>query len=263
MENLDPILKEKLVIYDNSFNKTSLSILTEIQSDILMAVLEKMGEKFELNEKGEKCYVARYKFKEIRDMIDSQHMQAQKIKKALKILTETEVKMYENGEYLKSKLFSDCFLIDRSTVEIVLSSKLTSKLFVRKKEYTILQIEEYINLKTRYSKELYRFLRQFRHSGYFLIKKEDLIESLRPPKSYNEYDFIRKALLPAIEENKKYFKNLKIINMEKNGNAFPRVCKFTFEKHKKVEKTSNKTSYKGKTKEEIELLEYIMENGGC
>ena len=250
---------EKIVRYDNTFNKTSLSVLTKIQSDILMSVLEKMGKEVEIDEKGNRCYIARYEFKEIRDLIDSKNMQAHKIKKVFDELLNTKVEFFGDGIYTKANLFSSYSLTNRSTAEIVLSSQLTSKMVIGENNYTILQLEEYVSLKNKYSKELYRLLRQFRHSGLLIIKREDLLNILKPPKSYDEYNFIQKALNPAIEDNKEYFEGLKLTNFERNGNALPPVCKFSFKKH---EKAKNLLTINESENEEKDLLEYIMNNGG-
>lgn len=251
----------KIVKYDNSFNKTSLSVLTEVQSEILMSVLERMGNKVSKDIHGNECYVAKYKFNEIRDMIDSKNMHAHRIKKVFDDLLNTKVEFFADGIYTKASLFSSYSLTDKSTAEIVLSSQLTKKLIVGKAKYTILELDEYVNLKNKFSKELYRLLRQFRHTGFLIINKEDLRKSLNVPKSYNEYDFIRKKLIPAIEDNSKYFDKLKIKNIEKNGNSLPNACEFTFVKHERRE--LNKTSLDNpKNKDEDELLKYIMDNGG-
>lgn len=255
----EKVEKERLVKYDNTFNKTSLSVLTKIQSDILMSVLEKMGKEVEIDEDGNKCYIARYEFKEIRDLIDSKNMQAHKIKKVFDELLNTQVEFFGDGIYTKANLFSSYSLTDRSTAEIVLSSQMTSKMVLGKSKYTILQLEEYVSLKTKYSKELYRLLRQFRSSGLLIIKKEDLLSALKPPKSYDEYNFIQKALNPAIEDVSRYFEDLKIVNLEKRGNGLPKVCKFTFKKH---EKDKGDKRIGKNVSEEQELLEYIMKNGG-
>lgn len=249
----------RIIKYDNSFNKTSLSVLTEVQSDILMSVLERMGKEVSQDVHGNDCYVAKYQFKEIRDMIDSKNMQAKRIKKVFDDLLNTKVELYENGIYTKANLFSSYSLTDRSTAEIVLSSELTNKLLIGKEKYTILELDEYVNLKTKYSKELYRLLRQFRHTGLLIIKKADLIKSLNPPKSYNEYDFVRKIVLPSIDDNKEYFNKLRIINIEGKGNSLPDVCKFAFVKH---EKRDLRKAFAGKSEEEVELLKYILEHGG-
>lgn len=249
----------KIVKYDNSFNKTSLNVLTEVQSDILMAVLNRMGKEVRKDIHGNDCYVAKYEFNEIRDMIDSKFIQAKRIKKVFDDLLDTKVEFHADGVYTKANLFSHYSLTDKSTAEIVLSSELTKKLITGKERYTILVLDEYVGLKNKYSKELYRLLRQFRHTGMLIIKKEDLIKALNPPKSYDEYNFIKKVLEPAIKNNDQYFNNLKIINITGVGSKLPNVCKLAFVKH---EKRDLKKAFAGKSEEEVELLKYIMENTG-
>lgn len=232
MEN-EIMKQEDTIKYDNSFNKTSLSVLSEVQADILMSVLNKMGTSVREDFHGNPCYVARYKFKEIRNMIGSKNMDAKVIKKVFDDLLNTKVEFYEDGIYTKANLFSKYSLTNKSTAEIVLSNELTKKMIVGRQRYTIIELSEYVELKTKYSKELYRLLRQFRHSGLLKIKKEDLLKSLSPPKSYNDYDIMRKVIKPSIEDNRKYFNDLKIENLEGKGNALPDLCIITFSKHEK------------------------------
>lgn len=255
----------KIVKYDNSFNKTSLSVLTEVQSDILMSVLERMGNKISKDIHGNNCYVARYKFKEIREMINSKNMHAHRVKKVFDDLLNTKVEMYEDGIYTKANLFSSYSLTDRSTAEITLSSQLTQKMITGKTKYTILELDEYVKLKNKYSKELYRLLRQFRHTGLLRISKENLKKTLSVPRTYDEYEFIRKIVRPAIVDNDKYFNKLKIRNLEGKGNSLPETCDFVFVKHERmyknpISKAKNKNEYA--TEEDSELLEYIAEHGG-
>lgn len=254
MANLDS-KKEEIVMYDNTFNKTSLSVLTQVQTDVLMSVLSKMGKS--KDEEGR--FVAEYNFKDIREMTEMSELYSSRLKKTLDDLINTKVEFYENGVYYKGNLFSNYIINEKTNVTITLSTDMTKKIMINEKEYTVLELKEYVDLKNRYSKELYRLLRQFRHTGLLIIKKEDLLRIFSPPKSYNEYDFIRKNLNPSIKDNERYFENLKMINFEGNGNALPDICKFTFKKHLKAE---NLIEMKEK-EDEIELLEYIMRNGGA
>lgn len=253
--------RKEFISYDNSFNKTSLTLFTQVQVDVLMAVLSKMGK--ETDEQGR--FVAEYKFKDIRRMTGMKELYASRLIKILDELMETKVIFFNGSGYYNGNVFSECIAVDKTTVKVVLSMDMTKKLLLGKSGYTILELEEYVELKNKYSKEFYRLLRQFRYTGVLLIKKEDLLKILSPPKSYNEYDSVRRIINPAIEHNQKYFKNLKLTNYTKGGNGLPDVCKFTFEKHIKesVEKMF-KENVKNKkyTEEEIELLKYIMENGG-
>lgn len=251
-------LKEvKIVRYDNSFNKTSLNVLTEVQSDILMAVLERMGNKMSKDSDGNDCYLAKYEFKEIREMIDSKNMHAYKIKKVFDALLDTKVEFFEDGKYTKGNLFSHYTLTGKSTVEIVISNQLTKKLIVSKERYTILELDEYVSLRNKHSKELYRLLRQFRHSGILIIKKEDLMKFLKKPQTYDEYKYVKRVIERAIKDNSEFFEDLKLINME--GNRLPEVCKFTFKPH---ERQDLEKLFSGKSDEEIELLKYIIDHGG-
>lgn len=252
----DKCLEEiSIVRYDNSLNKTSLSLLTKVQSDVLMSVLQKMGEETKYDVSGEKCYVANYSFGEIRNMTNNPGLQAKRIKKIFDELLDTKVEFLEEGKYTKANLFSHYSLTDKSNAEITLSSELTKKLITDKNEYTILSLDEYVSLPNNYAKELYRLLRQFRHSGIIFVKKEDLLSLLNPPKSYNEYDTLRKVILPAIEVNREYFEDLSMT--QTHPNKIPSVCKFTFKKQEKqkIQKLINESS-----PEDAELLRYITEN---
>lgn len=242
--------KSKIVKYDNTFNKTSLSLLTKVQADVLLSVLAQMGK----DSTEEDCYVATFTFKEVRQMIGAEHMQLYRIKQVFDTLLDTKVEFFTDDTYEKGNLFSHYSITGTKEARIVLTRNLTDKLITNSKEYTILNLNEYIELPNGYAKELYRILRQFRHSGMRLIAKEELINMMKPPKSYNEYDFVRKVLLPAIEENKAYFKNLTVNVGDKNN--LPRTVRFMFMPQDKHE------SFQSKTEREVnaDLLEYVKAN---
>lgn len=248
--------EQEIISYDNTFNKTNLNLFTQAQTNVLMAVLSKMGK--DKDEEGR--FVAEYEFKDIRRMTEMKELYASRLESTVKKLINTKVQFFKDGAYYSGNLFFNYFMSGKGVVKITLSSDMTEKLILNNNGYTILDLNEYVQLRNKYAKELYRLLRQFRHTGSLVIKKEDFLNIISPPKAYNEYDTIRETILPAIEANKKYFESLKMINFTKNGNGLPNVLKFTFKKHKKE---NLKKTFEGKSPEEIELLEYIMENGGC
>lgn len=251
----------EIVVYDNTFNKTNLTFLTQAQSHVLMAVLSKMGDNID----DEGRFVSDYTFKEIRRMTGMKELYASRLSKILNELLKTKVEFFEDGKTHNGNLFLNCIANNKSSVKITLSIDMTKKLLLNKNGYTILELNEYMALKSKYAKELYRLLRQFRHTGKLMIKKEDFLKMLLPPKTYDEYEFIRKILITAIEENKKHFKNLKMTNFTKNGNGLPSACIFTFEKHEREKDKKEKSTDKNLgnySDEEIDLIKYIMENGG-
>lgn len=250
---------KEIVTYDNTFNKTNLTFLTHAQSHVLMAVLSKMGK--EIDEEGR--FVAEYEFKEIRRMTGMKELYASRLKKVLKDLIDTKVEFFEDGKSYSGTLFESCEATSKNSVKVTLSIDMTKKLLLNKNGYTILELNEYMELKSKYAKELYRLLRQFRHTGNLMIRKDDFLKMLLPPKTYDEYEFIRKILMSAIEENKKHFKSLRMTNFTKNGNGLPNTCIFSFEKHERESvKKISEDSFRNHSEEDIELLKYIMENGG-
>ena len=241
-------IKKQIVKYDNTFNKTSLSLFTKVQADILLTVLSRMSE--EVNKDG--CCIAKFSFNEIRKMVNAKNLHTYRIKEAFDALLDTKVEFYTDSTYEKGNLFSHYIITNKKEAEIVLTKAMTNKiipsLLPKAKEYTILNLNEYVNLTSKYSKELYRLLRQFRYSGMKLISKKDLFEMLNPPKSHNEYDFVRKILLPAIEENKAYFENLAVNVGERN--ELSNLVRFTFKPHKRTSKEN----------QDDMLFDYVKEN---
>lgn len=244
-------MKNQIVKYDNSFNKTSLSLLTKVQSDILMSVLSAIRP---MKTEDGIVYLAEFSFKGLRDLINSPNMHTSRIKLIFDDLLNTQVEIFEKDRYIKANLFSHYELSNDNVAKIILSREMSNKFITKREEYTIIELNEYLELPNNYSKELYRLLRQFRHTGLLFIKKEDFRNILNPPKSYNEYNFIRKIVNPAIKENKVYFNKLNI-NMKD-----PNVIRLQFEPHEKLKIISkSQKQNKNNNPQEKELLNYVKE----
>lgn len=75
--------------------------------------------------------------------------------------------------------------------------------------YTIFELREFISLKSIYTKNLYRILKQFRITGVVKITDiKDFREKLECPEAYANKDFIRKIFKPSIEALEKCFDGL-------------------------------------------------------
>ena len=219
-----------------------------------MAVIGDMAPK--INEKG-LSYTAEYDFSELREMINAPNIHTSRIKKALDEILKTQIEIFDNKQYFKANVFSSYLITADGKAGITLSKELGDKLIVQKKEFTILELDEYLNLPNNYSKEIYRLLRQFRHTGILYINNEDFKSLLRPPKSYNEYDFIRKVINPAIEANQVHFENLSM--PLENLNSLPDVIIIKFTPKKKVTAKLKFNENKKSSNEDTELLKYIQE----
>ena len=119
------------------------------------------------------------------------------------------------------------------------------------KEFTQYELEEFIFLNSRYTKTIYRYLKQFRTTGIWRVKWDDFKEILGIPSSYKICDIDKRILNPCVEqlssplnlfelhENKTKkatrtpFKNLKCTKIKGKGRGRGGAIKeieFTFDK---------------------------------
>lgn len=79
------------------------------------------------------------------------------------------------------------------------------------REFTELDLKIFTTLKSRYSKALYRKLKQFRFTGFYIVKINELRQVLDVPKSFSPNKIITRAINPAIDELKEYFPGLHVV----------------------------------------------------
>ena len=102
--------------------------------------------------------------------------------------------------------------------------------------YTKLEMKQYIQLKSKYTKHLYRLLKQFdnKSSSWRRIKIDDLRLQMDCPSSYVNKHFIEKVLKKSVAELncKNIFQNL-VYEVEKEGGKALRIF-FRWTSHKKI-----------------------------
>lgn len=103
------------------------------------------------------------------------------------------------------------------------------------KNFTTEDLNEYLSLKTAYSKKIYRKLRKFLSTGIWIIGVEDIRKELDIPSSYNNTMIENRIIKPTIEELKQYFKGLKYEKIyekssEKRGRKSIKTFRFSFAK---------------------------------
>ena len=103
-------------------------------------------------------------------------------------------------------------------------------------EYTVYELPEFCNLRTAYSKNLYRLLRQFRTTGFLTITMEDFRKALAIPEGYRTAEVVRKVIKPSIEEISKYIEELDYDFVRGKGSGRPiNRINFTFKPQNKDE----------------------------
>ena len=78
------------------------------------------------------------------------------------------------------------------------------------KNFTQFELAEFTELNSKYSKTLYRLLKQFRSTGEYYVKVDELRQLLGCPKTYENKYFMTKVIAPAVAELQKDFPTLTV-----------------------------------------------------
>lgn len=76
------------------------------------------------------------------------------------------------------------------------------------KNFTQFELQEFTELNSKYSKVLYRLLKQYRSTGVYHVKVDELRRLLGCPESYENKYFMTKVIGPAVKELQKDFPTL-------------------------------------------------------
>lgn len=99
--------------------------------------------------------------------------------------------------------------------------------------FTRFELEEFVSLESKYSKSLYRLLKQFRGTGTLKISVEDFREKMDVPDSYSNKYIMDKIIKPSMTELENVFKNL-ICNVIKAKTKGAPVIAYEFTYGKEV-----------------------------
>jgi len=100
--------------------------------------------------------------------------------------------------------------------------------------FTAFELEDYNRMSTSYGQELYRLIKQFRTTGFYRVKIEDLRHLLSVPKSYSNAKMDQVVFSKTtVSDLSNAFKNFKIIQERGAGRGRPIIgYTFTFDKEK-------------------------------
>lgn len=204
----------EVVKYQNQLNATPLRNFKAVDLDFLMLLCHKFREKgtetiqFDLTEIKE---LANYKFTGQDRFIDD-------LVGMNKKLLNCDFIFRDKDEIVQFVLFTK-FKIDanRETLTVRVNDEFAFLLNDLGKEFTRFELDEFVHIKSSYSKECYRRLKQFRRTGYWSVKIDEFRRLLDIPKSYKMGDIDRQILKPIEKELSPLFGNLKITKIKKKG----------------------------------------------
>ena len=237
----------EIVKYHNNFNSIALKNFNGVEIDLLMAICSKL--------KNEDINEIKLEFSDLRRMVNSKHRGElrfiQNLEQMYKKLLNLSIRIETEDKITNFILFTKYEILKKQKIIIIKINEefkfLLNKLI---NNFTRFELNEFISLKSNYSKEIYRRLKQFKHTGIWKIKMNNFRELLNIPEKYRMSEIDKKVLKISMEELNKYFNNFKIIKIKKGRKIEFLEFKFVPEKkyNEKVESSDRELSFPDETK---------------
>lgn len=227
----------EIVEYENDLNKIKLGILTEKEQDLFFTLIYKA--------RGQETENINLDFLELKHLIEVKHND-----RFLNHLTELSIKLLQltqtvklpDGKIVIFNLFNR-FIIDPAQSKLTIKVSEDFKFILNDlKQFTVLELKQLIQLKSKYLKTIYRLLSQFKSSAWFEITIEDFKTILEIPDTYKMSDIDKQILNPCLIELSECFKKLKIEKKKKGV----KVSSLRFTWAKKTEKKEKAITSKEK-----------------
>jgi plasmid replication initiation protein len=120
-------------------------------------------------------------------------------------------------------------------------------------EYTKFPLQIGNSFSKQYTIDIYKFLRQFADTGFWVVTVENFKRYLAIPESYGATKIREKIINPALEELKKYYPNLRLEEVKakrKRGErGRPKVTSYKFHFDKEAREAWEDNKYNSKAKE--------------
>lgn len=219
-----------LVKYKNDMNTLHFHGFSAIDLDMLMALCSRMRDKDEDVMEFDFEYlktIMEYKAKDKERFINNlDEMNNKLIKVTASFHTQTKKVMF---------VLFPTFEIDteKETLTVRVNPDFKYLLNEISEQFTLFELQEFVSLSGKYSKNLYRLLKQYRRTGTYKIEASEFQKRMDIPEELEKKYHMRNCIKPAIEELTRlcYFKDLKVepIKARKKG-APVTAYEFTFRK---------------------------------
>lgn len=234
------------VNYHNTLNQIQFKNFRAIDSDIFMSLVMK------LENKGDE--IINISFGEIRNIINDKSKSKKEFIDNLKVFQDKLLSLKINLEvicnndpaldqdddydeiYVSFVLFNVILIKPREELLTIRVNDTFLYVFNElKKNFTQLDFKNFIELKSNYSKNLYRILRQYKNTGVYFADIRELRKTLDIPDAYENKYIERDIIKIAVQELKKIVPGLTYEKVYGKGKGKPLMAfKFTFRKDKEV-----------------------------
>lgn len=248
-----------MVKYRNEFNLTNLNKLDKIEQDILFTMCSQLTTEKRMETAITFSDLRRKAFFTERNY--NWNTSIDKIRSLGEKITSLKFVIDKEKSFAVMPLFSKFWADDESqNITVKLNSEFAHYLFdiPEKIGFTRFELEQFIFLKSKYAKTLFRFLLQ-NYKGKWIVGFEDLKEILGFPQSYGANMIIKKikSIIPELE-NTGYFSNVELDYTKYNLRGSPiKDVIFTYKinKEKALERQGQTTLDYEPVKEKKEIIE--------
>ena len=246
----------EIVKYRNELNKVALRNFKSKELDLFIAIISRMRDKEE---------EVTFSFDYLKNLIQYETSNSiETFHKELKSMYNKLIKCvygWENeDEIVRFVLFTE-YTIDKKnkTVKVGVNKKyswvlnaITDGLFTR------FELEEFVRLKSSYTKEFYRRMKQFRSTGFWSVNLDEFKRLMDIPVNYRMCDIDVKVLKPIQKELKEKY-GLKIQKTyNTKGRGRPSVSGFIFTFLKEDLEQRKERSIKNKKIDKDSFISYFL-----
>lgn len=235
---------QEIVKYHNDLNKIKLPNFTELEQNILIGIVAKIkeqpsGDKIAFTTQELMAFSAKNltnkKLTEIIDSFGNKFFKAD-FKVLLKrgdLIGEARINLFNEFVIWKYDL-ERCGdraigrIGELEKIELAVNPKFAYLVYELTKNFTRFELAEFIALSGKYTKTLYRLLKQYRQTGWVEFEFDEFKRILDIPECYRQIDIDQQILKPALREltaernlfdtKRIIFKNLKYTKIKKGGN---------------------------------------------
>ena len=203
----------EIVKIHNDLSNTKLSNMTAKELDLLMAICVKV--------KNQNDNLITIQYDDLQKLSNYKQYNFKDLKSDLLKMNENLIKYFVvsyddiDCASVTTSLFKEFRRYD-DRIQVQIADKLLYLLNDLTSNFTTFELQEFVSLQSKYSKRLYRLLKQFRTTGIYSVSKVQLYKDLDVSENYSNTNFNKRALKPALEECSKCFKNLKC-DVKKSG----------------------------------------------
>ncbi|EAJ0020385.1 replication initiation protein [Campylobacter jejuni] len=201
----------EIVKYNNDFNLLPMPELKAIQMDMFMAIISLTKDKKEntpflkkfFNPDKRKIIIPQKKFIELCRLNDSKMDYKEiffAIDDCLKKLCNFLISYQKDEKTIYNFVCFEEANIIADEVHITLQSRFYDMIINKKFGFTAFELAEFAELSGKYTKTLYRLLKQFRTTGKAYFEWEEFCRIMKIPQDYRQSEVDKWILKPAIKE---------------------------------------------------------------